>query len=379
MQRTLSMKNFTQELEGDKTYTQIGYSPSVGAIHSYQTFVGPKSYDAVSSSSIVQGNFKTPNHWSYEVIHERKPFGTNVWNIYYRGNNWLTTTYEGYIATGSASDWHNGISYPSNIYNDALSKLNEKTRGNLDLSVALAEAGATVRMFNVIKTGTEFLKARNWRQIAKNVANARLEYAYGWKPLASDIYNALDQSISIALNRIEHFEVSTYKTIVDGPSTFDFDNYGAITKTARRTGKHICKLSIALDTSGNDIDKWTSLNPISIAWELLPYSFVVDWFIDVGSYLRNLETSLLYANKFVSGYRTECTFFDAKWDCAVTRSSGWYPVYTYSVFASAAYKYRKQTRTILHSYPAPKLPSFEVDLGSGRLLNAAALLMQLIK
>lgn len=35
-------------------------------------------------------------------------------------------------------------------------------------------------------------------------------------------------------------------------------------------------------------------NPLSVAWELIPFSFVVDWFLPIGKYLDALDVPLLY-------------------------------------------------------------------------------------
>lgn len=39
------------------------------------------------------------------------------------------------------------------------------------------------------------------------------------------------------------------------------------------------------------------LNPQSIAWELTPWSFVIDWFIPIGNYLNNLDAFASYHTK----------------------------------------------------------------------------------
>ena len=364
-------------IDGVKTVRQIGVTPWTGPIYSEQYVTNLSARDYVSSSAIIQGDRKSPYPWSYEIIHERKPFGTNIWSIYYSSNNWTSTVRVGPIVWDSAAPWHNGINYPTNLYNDCLSSFNEKVRGTLDLSVALAEAGSTSRMLKVFKQANDFISAkRNWRNIVKGVGNARLQYVYGWKPLMSDIYATLDTAINVVISEIEHVSVREGSAVPSGTGSFSFENYGSISAPIAREGLYTAEITCSFRTAGHKIDKWTSLNPLSIAWELTPYSFVVDWFVDVGSYLRNLETSLLYANSFVSGFRSEGFFFDANWMCNATRTSGSYPKHTYTVNASASYKYRKFSRMILSSYPAPRLPRFEADLGSGRLLNMAALLTQ---
>lgn len=54
------------------------------------------------------------------------------------------------------------------------------------------------------------------------------------------------------------------------------------------------------------------LNPLSVAWELTPFSFVVDWFIPIGTYVNSLSdyAGCTITNSFVtefvktSGYRS---------------------------------------------------------------------------
>lgn len=44
------------------------------------------------------------------------------------------------------------------------------------------------------------------------------------------------------------------------------------------------------------------LNPAVLAWESVPFSFVIDWFLPVGNFLQSLSTPL--GVKFLSGTQT---------------------------------------------------------------------------
>jgi hypothetical protein len=46
-----------------------------------------------------------------------------------------------------------------------------------------------------------------------------------------------------------------------------------------------------------NLNSWGSfglLNPAAVAWELLPFSFVVDWFLPVGRYLEGLDVPMRF-------------------------------------------------------------------------------------
>ena len=138
----------------------------------------------------------------------------------------------------------------------------------------------------------------------------------------------------------------------------------------------MCEIKVLLAQQGFDPGRWTSLNPISTGYEAIPYSFVLDWLIDVGSYLRDVETALLYGNRFIGGYVTHLTACDAGAEISFLRrtSGGW----TYFGQGPSSGRYRRMSRSLLANYPLPRLPTFKADLGTSRLWSAAALLTQFL-
>jgi hypothetical protein len=114
------------------------------------------------------------------------------------------------------------------------------------------------------------------------------------------------------------------------------------------------------------------MNPVSIGWELLPYSFVVDWFYDVGSYVRNWESAILYRSAAKGGWVThgwiagrDCRVEDVKTDLSGN-------INTYNLYGARTDSYKH--RQPFAYAPRPVKPRFEVDLGWRRLLSAASLL-----
>lgn len=132
----------------------------------------------------------------------------------------------------------------------------------------------------------------------KSFANAWLQWIYGAKPVLQDIH---DQANLIhGINRGEGFTFTasskrhvSYTSSADPTSTFreEWSCEGGVKVAykARITNSYLD----SLDTSG-------VLNPLSVAWDLVPYSFIVDWFIPVGNVLESLTATA--GLEFASGY-----------------------------------------------------------------------------
>lgn len=76
------------------------------------------------------------------------------------------------------------------------------------------------------------------------------------------------------------------------------------TQTGDQT--HVVKVGIKAyvsDATLAQIGSHGLTNPAALAWELFPLSFVIDWFIPIGSFLDGLSTSL--GMEFRDGYMTK--------------------------------------------------------------------------
>jgi len=281
-----------------------------------------------------------------------------------------------------------GASYPpyssTALFNRALEKLNDKSRGDLDISVDLAEAHKTAKMANAVESAKNYAStffrksklsglARAIANGSKAASNAWLEFTYGWKPLASTVYGAAEESLRLVINKIEHHRGRASEVVVPAYVTLE-TIWGPLNLPVVSGGiKYSCTLGVSLTTDQNDPARWSTLNPLGIAWELMPYSFVVDWFYNVGGFLRSVETSLLYSNRFRFGYRTDLSVSEVHCqlvDKLVSASE------THTAILNGSVKHVNINRSALSAYPAPYLPSFEAKLGSSRLLSAASLLRQ---
>jgi hypothetical protein len=112
-------------------------------------------------------------------------------------------------------------------------------------------------------------------------------------------------------------------------------------------------------------------NPASVIWEKLPWSFVVDWFLPVGTFLNNLDyaSGLEFhrgwiSTKLVSS--ANATIADGKAD-----SSGVHQNYTGGSDSIHGESYERE---VLGSFPAVPLPRLKNPLSLTHVANALSLL-----
>lgn len=119
---------------------------------------------------------------------------------------------------------------------------------------------------------------RRTRSKLRKASDAWLEYHFGWEPLIRDIYRgcvmltgdvpamvtraASAENLSLVRNAAEHKAIGTARVIVKYQGTYYVDNPN----------------KFLLNQAG-------LINPAALAWELMPFSFVVDWFIPVEQFL----------------------------------------------------------------------------------------------
>lgn len=277
-------------------------------------------------------------------------------------------------------------SYRANAITDAnsraLDKFNERIRGNTDLSIDIAQFSKTARLGHdcakVIKSLVSF--KRNPLKLIRAVSDARLVWMYGVKPTLGSIYDAVKHTA-------QHYNNEFSFTTAKGGRYFSHEalNYGGswpdYTYTNDWFGETSARVQIGAimripDTPQTQLARLSSLNPVSIAWELVPFSFVVDWFYDIGGYLRDLETAVTYNSYFVRGFKTTTT--RTKHIVTAHRNIS-EPPGPYSMIYRGKWEFHKisteKVRAPLSGYPYPEAPRLtSANLGSGRLLNAAALL-----
>lgn len=127
------------------------------------------------------------------------------------------------------------------------------------------------------------LGGRNRKRYASNW----LQFQYGVRPLVGDLYASMDLladrlRIPLPVRKVE----VTATTLASG----DSGTFGYSSKPWAQSHQERWLCYYTVTSEGKKLG--TSLgftNPLLLAWELVPYSFVIDWFVNVGEVLGSLD------------------------------------------------------------------------------------------
>lgn len=146
-----------------------------------------------------------------------------------------------------------------------------------------------------------YRRTRYFKDLAdgKTVSDAWLAWNYGLRPIANDIKSLIDAlgSIKPELEKVS-FTVQVKEELDAGSlAKHPVKATGSATKSCR------CTITGARVSEVHLLAKYGLNNPATIGWELMPWSFVADWFVKVGDTLSTITA--LSGVEFVDGYINE--------------------------------------------------------------------------
>lgn len=118
---------------------------------------------------------------------------------------------------------------------------------------------------------------------ASEASDAVLELQYGWKPLLSDVHSSMQGLAAIHHKpRVNRYKIT--RKIYDNRSVTNasghvFERRHTIARHYRATIRSQPSFSTLLHLN----------DPLSVLWEVLPWSFVADWFLPIGDYLGAVD------------------------------------------------------------------------------------------
>jgi hypothetical protein len=216
---------------------------------------------------------------------------------------------------------------------------------------------------------------------SKTLAENWLELQYGWKPLLQDIHGVIAglQKLSLADRSVQTIYASATTKSTDNRVLGGIPDYPA-------TGSYRCdtetRVKFSLRYRVDDhlrsfLAQTGFTNPVNLAWELLPYSFVVDWFLPIGPLLESFSSwdGLV----FLDGSKTMFTRAKSFNRCFVVGKL--YGVADQTEYFTGGYSTEsvRLDRTKLTSFPSMSTPQFKNPVSTTHALNAMALLRAAFK
>lgn len=268
----------------------------------------------------------------------------------------------------------------SSVDNRAYAKLLDKIRSDAGVGQNIAEYKQSLKLLHgaidVIKSPLKtFAKAvQSWfrknkdataRTPLKQMGDAWLIWHFGVEPLIKDLHSVMERLESSA-----NFTWTRHTASSKGQRRFRYNtgklpNQWFIDETYMGVRRYSLEVrytnpSLAL------MNDFGIVNPASLAWELVPFSFVIDWFYPIGSYLNSFTDLLGYET------RNPSNTFMLTW----LSEQG----YVYDEgFSAGKFNGVRISRSLTN--PSFSLPRVEIPAGLSptRGATAIALLLQVLK
>lgn len=355
-------------------------------------------------------------HVTKDTTGWRNPSGYSVLDYQvepFRGSRTVATRYkllpfydQDVVITGWQSDLPapvfsdpNSLPWPSanEIARAEVSALLKVRDQKFNAALAIKEADKTAkligdRVFTLYSSYRHFRRGRfseaakalgiRGPKSGKGSANNWLEYQYGWMPLLQDIHGAYGEitrpyryggmpiGVKARVNSVEERKIVTPLDVFSVESQIQYQFRTQVCLWYRIDNEAL----FAASSVG-------MVNPLEIAWELTPWSFVVDWLIPIGDVLGALTATS--GTTFIGGTRTLTT----TGTCSDVLSGGSQTAEPGGVYerkitgtgnATQRRRIFKMQRSLYYSSPFP-VPYYKSPISTGHALNALALLRGLFK
>lgn len=250
-------------------------------------------------------------------------------------------------------------------------------KGNILLNL-LKMSGSKKDWQKFLRYSSRELRARG---PLNSAAQAYLEFVYGLKPLVADIYGTAEVLKKLGVLAMLIDGRGKGARDVSDDTVSSYTNY-SYTRVRRLSGsgsaKATCHLWARIDPAHQGLRALSQLglvNPLSLAWEVVPWSFVVDWFVPVGPVLQALSApaGLIFvdgsiATKAEQSVQYQFQTASTYWNPGDAASKGYVTSEGASTVSSEGYN-----RTHLTNWPRPGIFTISDPFAGDRPLKALAL------
>lgn len=170
---------------------------------------------------------------------------------------------------------------------EAVSMMTGRLISLLEFAVKLRarDFGGAAKALSMVPRDFKKAKLRNG---AKFFGNNWLEFHFGWQPLVSDVYNA----INILQMDIPHGIIKGSAKVSRSQTLHTTPPYTKRTSVYELNVKAKVGATIVVDNPNLFLaNKLGLVNPALVAWDLVPFSFIVDWFVTTNDVLSSFSNT----------------------------------------------------------------------------------------
>lgn len=276
------------------------------------------------------------------------------------------------LFSGDIWKWERATTVAASVHTECFpADLDWQTKMRLDikslavnLGTALAEYRQTVGMFNSLAYGIHgawksYRGLRKRRRLTTcDVAASELIMSYGIMPLMSD----LTASIEVLQRRLQ---LPIHRRFISTVSDNGTSSYTP--NTTRDVTWKMSQRAIAHVKLVPNYSEFTLGNPAEIAWEVVPFSFVIDWAIPIGDYLSALD-ALSDVVGVAGTVSTKRWYTHTETLSSLDKSLGWYQK------LAPRTQYESHSRQAIASIPLPRMPTYNPSRSLKAVMHGLSLL-----
>lgn len=282
---------------------------------------------------------------------------------------------------------------PPSLENELKVRCLRKVRdSSVNLAMTLAFMGPTLNMIwqrlISIADVLDAVKARNWKRVyrllrvpgykpGKRAADYTLEVQFGWRQLIADVVG-LCETLERGL-RDEHMFVygkagakSTDSFYHVTPGFYTTYTIGDVVHSGTVEEFHSMTMVFKVRNPVMQLLSQIGLtNPAVLAWDVIPWSFVVNWVIPIGDWLESIDASV--GLDYVGGtYSRGVRLQDGK----ATVTPAWDRNYEGSGFSEGSFAFFNYDRKVISQFVDPFYLKNPFRGGIVRAITATALVAQ---
>lgn len=252
---------------------------------------------------------------------------------------------------------------------ESFAMIAEKLRGLAQAAHALRRGnlgGALQHFSNPVPRSARKRAAKRLSQ--GDISGSWLALNLGWAPMIQDIYAGLEYAGSEGGYAI-------IRTPWVSGSISAIPNGSGAPRFVRKSEKYRSRLVCEVRTPPEWYDRLGLTNPALVAWELVPFSFVVDYFLPIGESIEALTALRIDRGRMMQETRIKVTASYPSLPSGALISSG---TWLYSAKPETKHSYRSYTRRLTSVTDLMVVKSATISLPTSlkRLSNMAALLHQ---